>query len=113
MVAIPTIQIQRRMRLVDPQQTSNKTDAGNGSYGICRVIGGCQRAPALTPSLPVDSLHSPFGLLSAVYLPTVGCVALRVRLRRISPAATVAAGGALRVAFGKLCRSAPFPLAVA
>jgi hypothetical protein len=44
-----------------------KTDAGNGSYGIYRVIDGCQRPP----------------------------------------------GAALRVVFGKLRRSAPFPLAVA
>jgi len=40
----------------------NKTDAGNGSYGICRVIDGCQRPPALPFGLPsasyVTSLHS-------------------------------------------------------
>ncbi len=30
----------------------NKTDAGNGSDGICRVIDGCQRPPALPFGLP-------------------------------------------------------------
>ena len=57
--------------MITTATTRPKTDAGNGSYGICRVIDGCQRPPALPP------------------------------------------GAALRVAFGKLCRSAPFPLTVA
>jgi hypothetical protein len=38
-------------------KSPNKTDAGNGSNGICRVIDGCQRATAL-----------PFGLPSASYV---------------------------------------------
>lgn len=105
MVSQPTSVIPTHSHELPTRTTKGeKTDAGNGSYGICGVIDGCQRPPALTPSLPVDSLHSPFGLLSAVYRPTVGCVALRVRLRRISPVGAIAAGVALRVAFGKLCR---------
>ncbi len=45
-----------------PTRTKNKTDAGNGSYGIRRVIDGCQRHPALPFGLPsasdVAPLHS-------------------------------------------------------
>jgi len=35
--------------------TPNKTDAGNGSDGICRVIDGCQHPPVLPFGLPLAS----------------------------------------------------------
>jgi hypothetical protein len=40
--------------------TANKSDAGNGSYGISRVIDGCQRAPALPFGLSLTSYVTPF-----------------------------------------------------
>lgn len=45
------------MRDHQHQSSPDKTEAGNSSHGICRVISGCQRAPAL-----------PFGLPSASYV---------------------------------------------
>jgi hypothetical protein len=35
--------------------TFNKTDAGYGSYGICRGIDGCQRPPVLPIGFPLAS----------------------------------------------------------
>ena len=40
-------------------QSANKMDAGNGSYGICRIIDGCQRPPALPCGLPSASYVAP------------------------------------------------------
>ena len=44
---------------LDEHERTNKTDAGNGSKAVCRVIDGCQRPPALSFGLPLASYVAP------------------------------------------------------